>query len=143
MLTSTAIALIPTLVLSARTRAKEVIKKVNQTCIDKKVPQAFEVGEIENAQNLDDIYFRCSPDFRFEGFGMDVGLPPKLTFWVWYKKGTPEGVEIGKFHMNMGTLSEIALSLVPIAKAGALLGKVDDVIDLVENVTEAANETDH
>ena len=45
--------------------------------------------------------------------------------------------------MNMGTLSEIALSLVPIAKAGALLGKVDDVIDLVEDVTEAASATDH
>lgn len=142
MFITTSLALIPTLLLSARARAKAVITKINQACVEQGVPQAFDIGELKDAQSLDEIYFRCQADFRFEGFGIDLGLPPKLTFWVWYKKGTPEGVELGKFHMNMGTLSEVALSLVPIGKMGALLGHVDDAIDLVENVTGSGHATD-
>jgi hypothetical protein len=141
MLTTAAIALLPTLLLSVRSRAKEVIAEINQACLDRGVPQAFDLGTIAEATDLEEIHFRCNPDFRFEGFGMDV-IPPKLTFWVWYKKGEPEGVELGKFHITLGTLGEFALNLVPLGNLGALVNQIDDVVEGVENLVEVTHARD-
>lgn len=139
MLTTAAIALLPTLLLSVRSRAKEVIAEINQTCLDRGVPQAFDIGTLEDADNLEETHFRCHPDFRFEGFGINVGFPPQLTFWVWYRKGSPEGVELGKFHIKMGILSDFALNLVPLGNLGALVNQIDDVVEGVENLVEVTH----
>jgi uncharacterized protein YqgV (UPF0045/DUF77 family) len=133
-------AAMPTLLLSARARGKDIIQEVNQRCIEKSIPQAFDVVSIEDAQGLDDVRFRCSPDFRFEGFGVDAGIPLKFTFWVWYKKGSPEAVEVGKFQVKMNILSDLALNLIPLGSIATLIDQVDDVVEVVENLTEAVNE---
>ncbi|EKU98269.1 hypothetical protein Lepto7375DRAFT_7533 [Leptolyngbya sp. PCC 7375] len=130
---------VPTLLLSARERGKEMIEEINQKCVEKKVPQAFDVGSIKDARSPDEIHFRCHPNFRFEGFGMDVGLPPKFTFWVWYKKGYSDGVEIGKFQVKMNLLSQIAFNLIPLGSIEGLIGRVDEVADVVEELTGSAD----
>ncbi len=136
---TTAIKTIPTLLLTAHGKSKKLIEQINQACTDKGVPPAFDVGQIKDAQSLDEIHFRSSPNFRFEGFGIDVGIPPKLTFWVWYKKGSPDGKEIGKFNVKMSRLSQLALNLVPLERVAGLIDQVDDVVDVVEDVTAAIN----
>lgn len=132
---TTALTLIPTMMISARERAKDVIEEINSKCAERKVPTAFEVGSIEDAESLDEIHFRCNSDFRFEGFGV-AEFPPKLTFYVWYKKGAPDGVEVGRFKVGFRTLDKIALDLVPIGRIRELADRVGDVREVVEDITE-------
>ncbi len=134
---TTALTLVPTMMISARESAKDIIEEINSKCIEKNVPPAFEVGSIEDAKNLDEIHFRCNPDFRFEGFGMNIGLRPQLTFWVWYKKGASDAVEIGKIHVSLSILDKLALDLVPIGKVKELADRFEDEQEVVEKVNES------
>jgi hypothetical protein len=44
-----------------------------------------------------DIRIRLDPVYRMEGFGVVVGLPPRLSFYMHYKKDSPDHVAVGKF----------------------------------------------
>lgn len=71
---------------------REAIDKVNQQCIDKGLPPAFTVNQTEDHP----IPIEGNPDYRFEGFGIVVGVPLRLQFWVHYKPDSPEHVEVGR-----------------------------------------------
>lgn len=74
--------------------SQESIDKVNQKCIEKGLPRAFEVNKSEG--DGIDLDINGNPDYRFEGFGLNVGIPMKLSFWVHYKPDSPEHVSVGK-----------------------------------------------
>ncbi|HTL89025.1 MAG TPA: hypothetical protein VL134_06470 [Leptolyngbya sp.] len=82
--------------------SRQTIDDINQACVAKGLPLAFDVGE-------DLTSIKGNRDYRFEGFGLVIGLPPKLSFWVHYQPGSANQVEIGKFTMpvNLGKLSSI------------------------------------
>lgn len=66
-------------------------EEINAACEALGLPPALDV----NFEN--DVRVRLDPDYRMEGFGVVLGLPPKLAFYVHYKKGHPEHVAVGKF----------------------------------------------
>ena len=74
----------------------KAIEKVNKACDEKGLPPAFEIKLPDEEGSLEDIEVQGNPDYRFEGFGLDVGIPPQLSFWVHYKPGSPDHVEVGK-----------------------------------------------
>jgi hypothetical protein len=83
------VATVLSVILSALKKAPEVAEEINQKCQEKGLPPAFVIHD-----NPFDI--EGNPDYRFEGFGL-TGFLPKLSFWVHYKPGSPQHVEIGRF----------------------------------------------
>jgi hypothetical protein len=86
------------------------VDKINKECAKRGLPPAFEIGEDGNPQLPGDT------NYRFEGFGMVLGLPPKLCFWVHYKPGRPEHVNLGRFSIpikfgdlaNLGQIGDLS-----------------------------------
>lgn len=74
--------------------SRESIDKVNQKCAEKGLPPAFEAKSSEG--DVLDLDINGNPDYRFEGFGLTVGIPIKLAFWIHYKPESPEHVSVGK-----------------------------------------------
>lgn len=89
-------------VLTMLANSQQTIDEINQACITKGLPPALKFGE-----NM--IQIEGNRDYRFEGFGMVAGLPPKLAFWVHYKPGSPDHVGLGRFTMpiSIGKIAEI------------------------------------
>lgn len=96
--------------LSAREKTQAAIASVNQRCTEFNLPQAFETGSAETESSLSQELLRGNPDYRFEGFGVVLGLRPKLSFWVHYKKGTPEHKELGRFLVKLDVLKELGFN---------------------------------
>lgn len=84
-----------TTVLSILASSHQTIDEINQACVAKGLPPALKFGE-----NITDI--EENRDYRFEGFGMIAGLPPKLAFWVHYKPDSSQHIELGRFTMPVG-----------------------------------------
>lgn len=89
-------------VLSILAASRQTIDAINNACTAKGLPPALKIGA-----NLTDI--EGNQDYRFEGFGLIAGLPPKLAFWVHYKPDSSDHVALGRFTMpvSIGKLSEI------------------------------------
>lgn len=79
-------------VVSILTDSRQTIDDINKACAVKGLPPAFNVGD-------DFTSITGNRDYRFQGFGLVVGLPPKLAFWVHYKPESANHVEIGRFTM--------------------------------------------
>ncbi|MEO0457915.1 MAG: hypothetical protein AAF152_15230 [Cyanobacteria bacterium P01_A01_bin.114] len=82
--------------LEALANSQSTITQINQICAEKDLPPVFSFNE-QGDPDISD-----NPDYRFEGFGAVIGLPPKISFWVHYKPGTPDHVEIGRFTVPVG-----------------------------------------
>lgn len=94
VLTTTATAVsvtLPILKLSYKS-----IEAINAACADKKLPPAFNMPVSDRIINLSNVNIQGNPDYRFEGFGVDVGVPLKLSFWVHYKPNSPNHIAVGK-----------------------------------------------
>ena len=79
------------LLMSRLAKYQKKAEEINAACEALGLPPALDI-------NLeDDIRVRLDPDYRMEGFGIVMGLPPKLSFYVHYKKGHPDHVAVGKF----------------------------------------------
>lgn len=130
---TTAMTAIP-LVLSARERIHDTIQEINQKCGEMQLPPAFEVGKVNEASNLSDIYFHGNLDYRFEGFGIvfEGFMKPRLSFWVHYKKGTPEGKEIGRFLISLKLLEELSFNFLPLQKAEAVVERAAEIVDTTQ-----------
>ncbi len=74
---------------------KKLADEVNQACMEKGCPPAFDIQLSPNSEG--DFRIRASKDYRFEGFGVVLGLPPKMSFWVHYLPESENHVEIGRF----------------------------------------------
>ncbi|MEM8643108.1 MAG: hypothetical protein AAGG51_30470 [Cyanobacteria bacterium P01_G01_bin.54] len=82
--------------LDTLANSQATVDQINQICAEKDLPPVF----LLNEQRVPDI--PGNSDYRFEGFGAVIGLSPKLSFWVHYKPGTSEHVEIGRFTVPVG-----------------------------------------
>ncbi|MEO1347880.1 MAG: hypothetical protein AAFW84_03640 [Cyanobacteria bacterium J06635_15] len=92
------------LLMSKLARFQEEATEINAACAAKGLPPALDVS-------LDgDIRIEANKAYQFAGFGVVVGLPPKLSFYVHYKPDSPDHVSVGKF-------------LVPIR-----FGEIDDIL---------------
>jgi hypothetical protein len=56
--------------------SRKTVDKINKACEGKGLPPAFPIDGNGNPE------IPGNPDYRFEGFGAIIGLPPKLSFWV-------------------------------------------------------------
>jgi hypothetical protein len=90
------VSAITTALFETLSNSREAVDQINQACSGKGLPLAFPIDESGNPD------IPGNPEFRFEGFGVDVGFQPKITFWIHYKFGTPEYVELGKFGVPVG-----------------------------------------
>jgi hypothetical protein len=72
--------------------AKETVIAINNACTAQNLPPALTLQSSP-------VNLHGDPNYRFEGFGIVIGLMPKLSFWVHYKPGTTEHISIGQFHM--------------------------------------------
>lgn len=77
--------------------SRKTIDEINQAGAAKGLPPAF---PIDNSSSNPSI--PGNPDYRFEGFGVIMGWPPKLSFYVHYKPGSPDHVELGRFTVPIG-----------------------------------------
>ncbi|MGG6264524.1 hypothetical protein ACQ4M3_36230 [Leptolyngbya sp. AN03gr2] len=89
-------------ILSMLANSRQMIDTINNACTAKGLPPALKIGE-----NITDI--EGHRDYRFEGFGLIAGFPPRLSFWVHYKPESSEHINMGRFTMpiSIGKLSEI------------------------------------
>ncbi|GAP94818.1 hypothetical protein [Leptolyngbya sp. NIES-2104] len=89
-------------ILTILANSHQTIDTINNTCTAKGLPPALKFGA-----DITDI--EGNQDYRFEGFGLIAGLPPKLAFWVHYKPDSSDHVALGRFTMpiSIGKLSEI------------------------------------
>jgi hypothetical protein len=62
------------------------------------------------------------PDYRFEGFGVIVSLPPRLSFYVHYKPDSDDHIALGQFTVSIGLDRLIKLNRV-LEDATSLLSK--------------------
>jgi hypothetical protein len=76
--------------------SQEAMVKVNNACSEKGLPPAFPISEDGKPS------IPGNPEYRFEGFGAIIGIPPKMSFWVHYKPDSPEHVELGRFIVEIG-----------------------------------------
>lgn len=84
-------------VLDLLANARQTVGQINAKCAEKGLPPAIEfTGE--------GLGITSNTDYRFEGFGLVIGLPPKVSFYVHYKPDSPEHVELGRFlvPINLG-----------------------------------------
>jgi hypothetical protein len=91
----TALASSLTLLMTKISKYKELADKVNRACEAKGCPPAFDIQL--SAGDEDDVHIRASDKYRFEGFGVVFGFPPKMSFWVHYLPESVDHVEIGRF----------------------------------------------
>jgi len=82
----------PTALFALLIDAKKTVTAVNDACARKDLPPALTLQS--SPLNL-----HGNPNYRFEGFGIVAGLKPKLSFWVHYKPGIAEHVQVGQFQM--------------------------------------------
>lgn len=73
-------------------QALRTMDAINQECLKKQLPPAFSMEEGVPKGNK---------HYRFEGLGVILGLPPRLSFWVHYKPDSPEHVNLGRFTMPL------------------------------------------
>ncbi|MGH2412339.1 MAG: hypothetical protein ACRDEA_01295 [Microcystaceae cyanobacterium] len=78
------------------TNSRRSVDEINKACTDKGLPPAFPLTRDGTPE------IPGNPDYRFEGFGVIIGLPPKLSFWVHYKPDSPDHVELGRFTVPIG-----------------------------------------
>ena len=79
------------LLLTRLAKYQAEAEEINTACEALGLPPALDINF------EDDIRVRLDPAYKMEGFGLVVGLPPKLAFYVHYKKGSSEHVAVGKF----------------------------------------------
>lgn len=92
---TTGISTALTLLMSRIAKYKSVADKINQACTEQGFPPAFDIQLSPTEE--EDIHIRASKEYRFEGFGVVLGLPPKMSFWVHYIPENANPVEIGRF----------------------------------------------
>lgn len=80
-----------TLLLSRLAKYQKKAAEINAACEALGLPPALDI------HFEDKLRVWLDPVYNMEGFGAVMGLPPKLSFYVHYKKGKPEHVEVGKF----------------------------------------------
>lgn len=71
-------------------KAPQVVKEVNDRCATLGLPPALKLQL--NPPDVDG-----NTDYTFEGFGLVFGPPPQISFYVHYKKDSPQHKEIGRF----------------------------------------------
>ncbi len=76
--------------------SQRTVEQINKACSNKGLPPAFPIDKHGNPD------VPGNSDYRFEGFGVILGLPPKLSFYVHYKPDSPEHVSLGKFTVPIG-----------------------------------------
>jgi hypothetical protein len=74
---------------------QEVVDEVNTACEQLGLPPAIEI-------DLSIPKVETNKDYSFQGFGLVLGLPPKISFYVHYKPGSEDHVEVGRFLMPLG-----------------------------------------
>ena len=84
------------LLMSRLAKYQQKADEINAACAALGLPPALDINF------EDDIRVRLDPVYKMEGFGVVLGLPPKLSFYVHYKKGSPEHVAVGKFLVPIG-----------------------------------------
>lgn len=101
-MTVTAASTVFNTVASILANSHQTIDDINKACAARGLPPALNIGDRLTA-------ITGNPDYRFEGFGLVIGFPPKLSFWVHYQPESANSVEIGKFTMaiSVGKLSQI------------------------------------
>jgi hypothetical protein len=82
--------------MSQITKYKGVADQINKACEEKGCPPAFDI-QLSPTSESDSIHIRASEQYRFEGFGAVLGLPPKMSFWVHYLLEDGKTIEIGRF----------------------------------------------
>ncbi|MBD1845755.1 hypothetical protein H6F89_20565 [Cyanobacteria bacterium FACHB-63] len=89
-------------VLSILANSHQTIDAINNACAATGLPPALKIGA-----NPTDI--EGNQDYRFEGFGLIAGVPPKCAFWVHYKPESAQHIPLGRFTMpvSIGKLSAI------------------------------------
>ncbi len=86
--------------------SREEIDKINAKCVAQGLPPAFEINSSADTNDLShDFLVRGNPDYRFEGFGLVLGIPPKIQFWIHYKSGSPEHVSVGRHFIPLKFIS--------------------------------------
>ena len=72
-------------------------EEINAACAALGLPPALDISFEE------DVRISLNKEYRFEGFGVVIALPPKMSFYVHYKPWTPEAhVAVGKFLVPIG-----------------------------------------
>jgi hypothetical protein len=69
------------------------IREINQKCAALGLPPAIVFNPPTE--------LRGDPDYQFEGFGVILGIPMKVSFWVHYKPDSPQHVELGRFLVSV------------------------------------------
>lgn len=92
----TSVGTILSILFETLASSQRTVEQINKACSNKELPPAFLV---DNQGNPD---IPGNPDYRFEGFGIILGVPPKLSFYVHYKPDSPEHVALGKFTVPIG-----------------------------------------
>jgi hypothetical protein len=90
-----------TLLMSRIIKYQSIAEQINQACVAKQCPPAFDIQLSPNTES-EDIHIRASKDYRFKGFGAVVSLRPKMSFWVEHMPPDAEPVEIGRFLIPVG-----------------------------------------
>ncbi len=88
------------LLLSRLEKYQGIAEEINRACAERNCPPAFDL-KLPSAEDSE-IRIRASQEYRFEGFGVVIGLPPKMSFWVHYMPSAGERVEIGRFLVPIG-----------------------------------------
>lgn len=109
MAVATATAILDSL-LSVLANSRQTVDEVNAACAAKGLPPAF--NNSNSPLGIDG-----NSDYRFEGFGVIVvrPFPPKfaLSFWVHYKPGSPQHVELGRFTVPISFLDSLKFRSLP------------------------------
>ena len=74
------------LLLGRLAKYQEKAEEINAECEALGLPPALDIRLEE------EVRIWLDPAYNMEGFGVAFGLPPKLSFYVHYKKGSPEHV---------------------------------------------------
>ena len=121
-----ALASIP-FMLSARDKIQSMMGEINQRCGEMQLPYAFYEDSIDEEEACPIVLLRGNSDYQFENLGFVFRFPPKLSFWVHYKKGTPEHKTVGRFLMDLNALEEISFNFFPRENKVQLVGRLEEV----------------
>lgn len=94
------------ILMSRIVKYQSLANEINQACAAHNCPPAFDIQLTPTTE--EDVHIRASQEYRFEGFGVVFGLPPKMSFWVHYVPQNGGSVQIGRF------LIPIAVGDIPI-----------------------------
>ncbi|MEM9903615.1 MAG: hypothetical protein AAF921_01130 [Cyanobacteria bacterium P01_D01_bin.44] len=89
------------LLMSRIVKYKNVADQVNQACAEHSCPPAFDIQLSPDSED-DDIHIKASKEYRFEGFGLVLGWPLKMSFWVHYVPENADPIEMGRFLIPIG-----------------------------------------